>query len=69
MGPLRAGAARSITSSAVMMAKKKEIGESISGLDGVSSLVSGGDGVSGVRYRIDALLALGERWCIQRMMQ
>lgn len=54
VAPLRAGAARSITSSAVMMAKKKEIGEFISGMDGLSSLVSGGDGVSGVRYGIDA---------------
>lgn len=45
VAPLRAGAARSITSSAVMMAKKKEIGEFISGLDGVSSLASGDDGV------------------------
>lgn len=45
MGPLRTGAARSITSSAVMMAKKKEIGEFISALDVVSGLVSGDDGV------------------------
>lgn len=49
VGPLRAGAARTITSSAVMMAKKKEIGEFISGMDGVSGLVSGGDSADDVQ--------------------
>jgi hypothetical protein len=37
VGPLRAGAVRSITCSAVLMAKKKEVGEFIFGLDGIKS--------------------------------